>query len=369
MAIACFGIGAILGNGLGGWLTDRIGRRHTIVAGAFCSAATLAGIYAAPTLPLIMLSVILNGASNATYHPASSALLADLVPEHQRVRAYSTLRLALNAGFAAGSACAGFLAFRGPGGGASGQPDSFFWLFAGDVLTTCVFALIALTMLPHGLRSRGEKAPWSEALAALRGHSAFHALAFGTLCLGLITTQFGVTYPLHVLHVAPSFTFGPWHFQDTQVYGLLLAWNGLLVVVAELPLTGFILRFHPRHVLALGYALHGFGFAANAFCHGFPSLFVAMTILTFGEMAVAPVSSAYLARIAPEQMRGRYMGLLSIAHSISAILGPLYGTRLLAFNPIAFWSAIALLGLVGSAAILLVRSRKAHEPLVEITPA
>ena len=205
---------------------------------------------------------------------------------------------------------------------------------SGDVARpTCAFAVIAWTALPHGLRAAGNRAPWSEALTHIRGNLAFHALFIGTICLGLIVTQFGTTYPLHVLASQPVVDLWHWHFRDLQVYGLLLAWNGLLVVVAELPLTSWFLRFPPAQVIACGYLLQGFGFAMNIFSHNFSSLFLAMTVFTLGEMACAPVGSVYLAEVAPARMRGRYIGVLSLAFGISGIFGPLLGPRLLAWSP------------------------------------
>lgn len=343
VTIACFGVGSIGGSTLGGWLADRLGRRHTIVVGAFASSAFYLLLYCASTLPFIMLSAGLAGLAGGTYNPASSALLADIVPEERRVRAYSAVRLALNAGFGAGSACAGFLAAHG----------SSFWLFAGDALSTAIFAIIAWTALPHGIRAAKQHAPWSVALRSLRANRAFHALFFGMLCLGLITTQWVTTYPIHVLRAVPFLDLFQWRLHDTQIYGLLLAWNGLMVVLVELPLTGFILRFEARQVMAVGYLLQGFGFALTGCCFTFPTLWAAMTLFTLGEIAVAPVASAYLARVAPEQMRGRYMGVLALAWSTSGILGPIFGPRLLAFSPALLWSACAALGLFGAASILL----------------
>ena len=39
------------------------------------------------------------------------------------------------------------------------------------------------------------------------------------------------------------------------VYGLLIGWNGVLIVLTELPLTSLTLRFDARRVMALGYVL------------------------------------------------------------------------------------------------------------------
>jgi MFS family permease len=340
-AIACNGLGTLCGSALGGWLTDRWGRRHTIVAGAFASAATYMLLYFAGPLPVIMACVFLTGVAGGSYNPATSALLADIVPEERRLRAYSAVRLALNAGFACGSACAGFLAAQ-----------SFFWLFAGDALSTAAFALIAWTSLPQGLRATRGQAPWSTALTHVRANRAFHAYFIGSICIGLIMAQWSTAYSLHVLKAAPVLDLAGHQWRDTEIYGHLLAWHGFMVVFMDLPLTGWILRFEPRRMMAAGYLLQGFGFALNFFCHDFLSLFGAMTIFTLGEMAWAPVGSAYLASVSPAPMRGRYSGLLGLAWSSSSIIGPLVGTRLLVFHPALLWGGCAVLGIIGAMTML-----------------
>jgi hypothetical protein len=67
----------------------------------------------------------LAGLTGELYRPASSALLADLVPAGQRVTAFAAYRLAFNAGWAFGPAMAGLLA-----------KSSFLYRFLGDVLTS-----------------------------------------------------------------------------------------------------------------------------------------------------------------------------------------------------------------------------------------
>ncbi len=113
------------------------------------------------------------------------------------------------------------------------------------------------------------------------------------------------------------------------IYGLLIGWNGLLVMLIELPLTAVTLRFEPRRTIALGYLLLGAGFSMNAVAGTLPLLFVAMTIFTFGEMISAPVASAYVARMAPPQFRGWYMGVLELSWSLSSIIGPPVGLHLI----------------------------------------
>ena len=143
-----------------------------------------------------------------------------------------------------------------------------------------------------------------------------------------------------------------WHLPPETVYGLLLGWNGVLIVLAELPLTSATMRFDARRVMALGYALTGLGFALNAVAHTVFALWITMTVFTIGEMISQPTASAHLSRLAPERMRGRYMGVFALAWNGAGILGPQLGFRLFAIEPMLVWFVCGLLGLAAAGVIL-----------------
>src|SRR5436305_709047 len=142
LAIGAYGLGNLSSSILGGYLADKIGRRWTIALSMFSAAAAMLLLSQAHTFALILVFAALAGLTGELYRPASSALLADLVPAGQRVTAFSAYRIALNAGFAFGAATAGLLASH-----------SFGWLFAGDAATSALFGLVAWFALPNGLRN------------------------------------------------------------------------------------------------------------------------------------------------------------------------------------------------------------------------
>ena len=288
----------------------------------------------------LLLSALL-GLMSGTYHPAASALLADIVPNEQRVRAYAAFRLAANAGFACGASVGGLLANY-----------SLFWLFTGDALTTVLYGFIALAWLPHGLRAQTKNAPWSEAITFIKRDRSFHALWAAAFCSALVFAQFGTTYSLHIIREKLTLDVLGFHLGPETIYGLLIAWNGVLVMLAELPLTVLTLRYDERRVMALGYVLIGVGFGLNAWAHHIPALLVAMTIFTVGEMISAPTTSAYVARLAPERLRGRYMGTLALAWNGAAMAGPHFGFGLFALDPRFLWFGCAALGLAAAAITL-----------------
>ncbi len=334
-AIGIYGCGHFAASMLGGHLADRIGRRNTIALSMFGSAAAMLALSQARGFPMIAFVTLATGTFTELYRPASYALVADLVPQERRVTAYGVYRLAVNLGFAAGPAAAGFLADR-----------SFGYLFIGDAATSIVYGIIALALLPHGLRGFTKDEKRGDALRAALRDGPFMLLLVATLGVAMIDFQSTSTFPLYVR----SLGFG------TSTYGVLLSINGLLIVTFELLITAYVRRFKAPPVIAVGYLLTGLGWALTAMARSIPMLAVTVVVWTMGEMVSSPVSGAYAAEIAPEKYRGRYMGFLMTMWGLGLILGPIAGTWLFARNPQALWITCGVVGTF-SALLLLLQSR------------
>jgi MFS family permease len=317
---------------VGGHLADRIGRRYTIALSMFLSAGSMLALSQARTFPIILLLSFIVGMVGELYRPAATALLGDLVPAEQRVAAFGMYRFAINLGFAAGPATAGFLANK-----------SFFYVFAGDAVTSFVYGIVALVALPHGNRSSGEGERTGEGLiVALRDRAFVYFLA-GTLCMAWVEFQFHSTFPLHVATLGYS----------PSTYGMLLSINGVLIVLFELAITAWTQRLPPQPLIALGYALTGIGFAITGLAAGIPMLVVMIVVTTVGEMIFAPVTGAYVSGLAPERYRGRYMGLWHSMFSFGMVLGPAMGTWIYQRNPAVLWWTCFAMGIAAGTLALL----------------
>ena len=332
LAVGAYGVGNFCASLLGGYLADQLGRRRTIVLSMFLGAAMMLALSQATSLPVIIILTALTGLASEFYRPASSALLADLVPPVQRVTAFATLRMAFNAGFAFGPATAGLLAACG-----------FFWLFVGDAGTSLLFGLVAWLSLPRDVPSRQDIAGWGEALAVLRNDRQLHQMLAANLATGLVFFQMASTFGLYITGLG----FSP------AVYGLIISLNGALVVLVELPLTTITRRFPARQVMATGYVIIAAGFALNFFAHSILALTLCMALFTFGEMITMPMASAYLANLAPARLRGRYLGVSGLTWSVAMITGPALGMKLFACNQAAYFSICGALGLLAAAIILI----------------
>ncbi len=323
MALGAYGAGNLVASILGGYLADRVGRRQTIVLSMFSGAVAMMLLSQARTLPSIFGLAALAGLTGEMYRPASSALLADLVPAGQRVTAYSALRTSFNAGWAFGPAIAGFLAERG-----------YFWLFAGDALTSVLYGLVALFALPRGSGTGTAHASWGELAAALRRDRVLPRILASAFTIAIVFFQASSTLGLHMTRIGFS----------TATYGALLSLNGAIVVLFELPLTTVTRRFAAPRVIAFGFLLAGFGFALLGLARSIPALVACMAVFTLGEMLSMPTASAYVADLAPPSMRGRYMGAYGLTWTVALVVGPALGMSLLAAGPSVLWLACAALG-------------------------
>ncbi len=108
-------------------------------------------------------------------------------------------------------------------------------------------------------------------------------------------------------------------------WGYLLALNAGIVAVVQYPLVS-ALRFRNRMVLlAIASALLALGLGGSAFAGPLWSLVILISVLSVGEMLLSPVAAAEVADLAPEAVRGRYMGVWTVVWNGGAALGPAFG--------------------------------------------
>jgi MFS family permease len=333
LAAAAYGVGGMFASIIGGHLADQIGRRNAMVLSMFSAAVAILLLERAETYPSIVGLTALVGLTAELYRPASSALLNDLIKPEDRVPAFAAYRLAINLGAAAGPVVGGLLATR-----------SFSYLFWGDALTCVLFGIIALVALPQGLRTtlaHEKQAPWSSLLRDI----PFMRFLMASTLIGIVYAQMNTGFALQVSARG---------FSDA-IYGALVALNGLIVLVLELPIAG-VTRFRARRpVIALGMALITVGFALTGAAPSVLLLAGTVLIWTLGEIISAPVASAYVSDIAPEHLRGRYHGAWSFTFALGMVIGPAVGGQLFSWSPPLLWGACAVVGFVATMLLLIGR--------------
>ena len=328
LALGAYGAGALIAGAIGGYLADRIGRKHTMLLACTGSAISMLLLSLARGVPELVCFTFLNGLLSAIYGPAAGALIADLIPPQLRVRAYSCQRFAINLGFAAGMATAGFMAGR-----------SFAALFLVDAATTMILGVLVFFGVKRRPRVAKEHSGWGIALRHMKTNVPFQLAVASSLLIGVIFWQMSSSYALQTTKAAGL---------DEKTYGLLMALNGIMIVFLELPLTGYTKRFPAVLTMATGYAIVGIGMGMNAMGASLPILVISMVVFTVGEMIALPVNSSYMAGLAPDAMRGRYQGVMSISWSTATMIGPSLGITLYQASPTLLWAGTFVLALVAA---------------------
>lgn len=339
-ALASYGAGGFFASILGGYLADRIGRKPTLLISTFGAAAAMMLLAFAKSMPGFMFGAFFCGLMTSLYYPASSSLTADLIGKELRVRAFAVQRLVINLATACGMMTAGLVA-----------ATSFIWLFIADAGTTVILGLIILFGLKRGIgRKAVSNAGWAAAIPVIARDGAFLRSVGASFLVACIFWQTGSSLGLQVTEGSGL---------DEKAYGFLLGLNGLMIVILELPLTNWTRRYDAQKLMALGYALMGGGLALLAFGSGVGMLILAMVVLTIGEMISSPLASSYVANLAPDEMRGRYMGFSGFSWNIAAGVGPMAGLWLYGTDPEMLWILCGVAGLA-AAWLILIRPKLAE---------
>lgn len=332
IVFACMALGGVGAMITGGRLSDHVGRKNTMGISLFGGAISMLMLWQADGIWQYGAASFLVGLTHGMYHPASNSLLVDVVPEERRVTAFAVVRWAVNLGFAGGMAAGGFLVEK-----------SYSYLFVGDAITSAAFAGIAVLFLPHGKRTSREQSRWAIALRSMAANREFVAFFFANLLAVALFFQWGSSVARLLVDLGYS----------KSVYGWLMAGNGLMIALFEIPLSQLARRREPRPVIAIGFLLCGVGVFLNLFpghlaIEAWIVVACALFLFTIGEMVSMPVSGAYVAALAPGKMRGRYSAGIGLTWNLGHAVAPGAGLLLYESAPATLWWGCLLLGIVSA---------------------
>jgi MFS family permease len=342
--IFAYGAGSLVSILVGGVLTDRLGRRRTLLLSLIGSGvlALVMGLLPSPRLFVPLL--VAFGFIADLYRPAASAMIGDLLPSSQRASGFAGLRMVVNLGWAAGTALGGVLADR-----------DWRLLFLGDGATTLAYGVLVYFTIPETRPAPAlPVAAVAAAPAAARAHGRRGSSPFGDLVFlesVSITFLFTLIFCSNLVVLPLTVTQSAGY--PAVVFGALAAVNGGMITLFELSLVERLKRFRRLRLAALGYALVGLGFGMIGLVMHWGFFLLAVVIFTLGEILSAPQQMAFIADWAPPESRGRYLSLYQATWSIAFAVNPMLTLPLhAALGDRAFWGLAPLVALPGVVALL-----------------
>ncbi|MFJ3515123.1 MFS transporter [Streptomyces sp. NPDC090131] len=339
------GIGLVAGNFTGGWYGDRFGHRRVLLVASALGGLALTAVPLLPT-PLLYAALPVAQYASGVIRAANAALVAVTVPEGARRQAFAVVRCVSNGGFTLGP----------PLGALVATGLSYDWLFLGDGLGTLLFALWTARVVPARGASRKTSAardggPGRGLVAELRARPAVLVLLGAILVTDIVYRQQYFTFPVFLAD----------HGLDARAFGLVIALNGGVILLLELP-AAVALRERPAlPVIGTGLVLVGAGYAALLLGAGIASAVAMMILLSLGEILYKTTATAYVADQAPEHAIGRFQSLYAGVSVSGVVLGPPLGGALYSAAPGLLWPLCAVLAAGAGAALLWAHVRQARD--------
>ncbi|MEU4350101.1 MFS transporter [Streptomyces sp. NPDC023838] len=334
LVVSLHGLGGVVSSLGAGVLTDRLGRRPTMMIAQTATAFSVAllGFMTDPAA-IVAVAFLVGMASNAS-RPAVQAMMADIVKPEDRMRAFSLNYWAINLGFAVSSAGAGFVA-----------QHSYLAGFLGEAAMTLTCAVLVFLKLP-------ESRP--EATSTVRERDREPEIGLGTVFrdgrfMGVVGLSFLISLIFQQGYVGLPVAMGADGFSSAD-FGLAIAVNGVLIVALQIPVTRAIEHRDPRRLLIVSALLAGYGFGLTAFAGSVAVYALTICVWTLAEIVNSPTQTGLVVRLSPVHGRGRYQGVYTMSWSVAALVAPLLsGFVVDHFGADWLWAACAVLGTVAAA--------------------
>ncbi|NDC40662.1 MAG: MFS transporter [Chitinophagia bacterium] len=332
LVMAIYGCGAVCGGLLGGKLTDKFGFFNVQLTALISGGVMFIVLGQMRSYPLICITAFILALLNDAFRPANTSAVAQYSSVQNRTRSFSLNRLAVNLGWAVGSAIGGLVAAY--------NYEGLFWI---DGITNLVAALLLFIVLAP---SRNEQTPSRK--EAIQDKAPANVVFKDGIYLGftILTTLFSFCF-FQLFTTVPVF-FKSVLLLEPNTIGAIMAMNGLIIALFEMVLVFRLERFNKNmQFIVVGVVLVGISYVVFNFPPGGLIIAIISTlIVTAGEMLAMPFMNSFMVSRTNQANRGQYAGLYTAAWSVAQVTAPYAGTLI-----VAHFGFTVLWWVIGGAAI------------------
>ena len=337
--MSCFGLGSLVGSWIGGKITDAIGYYRVMVGSLICTGLLFILLQHLTAYWAICTGIFILMVFADAFRPASYVALSAYSKPMNKTRSVTLIRLAINLGFSAGPALGGLII----------ASIGYFGLFWVDG-STCILAGLLLIFVLNPKKAKELDIVKNDHPKSAYADRSYWIFIISMVLFGFVFVQYFSTIPL--------FYNEERGLSEYQI-GLLLAMNGFLIFIFEMPLIKYleVRTWSKTTNMITGLILVGLSFAVlNIFSWG-GILVVGMLLMTIGEMIAFPFSNAFAMDRAKRGNQGEYMALYTMAFSVSHIFAHNSGMRSIAsFGYEITWYGAVAISLIGILLLLHLRN-------------
>ncbi|MFJ6613254.1 MFS transporter [Streptomyces sp. NPDC091289] len=326
-----------------GLLIDRFGSRTVVIAANVLSAIGFCAFLAADSVWKIVVVQFVVQAGASIYWTSSRSLVLLAARRRDHARWFGFVSALRNIGGGFGAAVASLAIAWGSD-----------WVRA-LILANALSFVIAACLLAGWRPAAEEDAPRPVRTAESGGYGAvlrdmrYLRLVLANLAFVLAASMLPVLLALYITKVLHAATW---------LVGACMVGNMVLVALVQTLVSRLIERRRPARVLALAGVVNAVAFAVFGLLLAVPGwlvaggLLLAMAVFTVAEMLSMPSSSELSASLAPDHIRGRYLGVFQLSWSLGNAVAPAVLTMLLGHGPAWPWVALGAVNLLAVPLVL-----------------
>ena len=339
---------SLVSSFISGPITDSIGRKTAMIIGILGYVFTYLGMLAANSMAGFIVVMLFAGLVEPMFRTGVDAMLVDIIPEEKRIDAYSVNRMGQNVGIALGPMVGGLLI-----------SISYNLAMIGATIAMLIFLVMIVFGVKETLSTRVALSQSMKPRALFDGYQrVFRDGKFMVSTLLIVLAYVGFSQVWTLMQPYTGNVLG----MSEALFALLPMTNAVMVIVFQLPFTFLAKRFTLIQAMVIGCAVYMTSIISFSFAQNFWMVWLGFVVLTCGEMFYVPASTTFAANLAPDDMRGRYMGFYSIYWAVASGIGPLIG-GLINDNIGArwIWVGAALFPLMASLGYLVMDRREKQQ--------
>lgn len=332
ICLSFYGIGSLAGSWFGGWLCDKIGNFNVQVISLLLCAPLHFITPEFKSFYAICVLLFVLGVISEIFRPANSVAISRYAKKENITRAFSLNRMAVNLGFSIGPAVGGIL-----------SAYSFHLLFYINGIA-CICAAIAFILFFRNRKERNEVGNGGAVVANMIVRSPYTDSKF--LLFTLFCALYAISF-FQLLNTLPLFLENGAGLSQKEV-GLVLGFSGLVIVLLEMPLVAITERkLTIVQIMVWGTFVTGLSFFLYTISHSVFVIYIAISLMSIGEILVLPFMSTVTALRSGPANKGAYMGVNGISMGIGLIVSPFLGTTVVSeFGYTALWMGTFIILLI-----------------------
>jgi len=301
-------VGMLAGEGVWGWVADKLGPKIPLGAGTFVCALFVFGFVLTQRVPAIFLIFFVWGVARSALPPVGRGFVGTTTPLVRKATVMAVYTTIMAASRSVGALMSGFVV------------DS--WGYSHTFYISCGIAVMAGLVMLGGLRRIRLIKPKSAAAVSLtdglesvdRGY-LFRTLGVQSVVAALLFLGMGIA--IAFLPLLATQVVG---VQATEV-GILFTIGGVATVIVGVPMGMLADRKGKRLLMVSGLLVFAASMAGMAFTTSFLWLIGFVVIRSIGLAMFSPAAVALLSDTIPRRQQNTAMGIYGVFEDIGVIIG------------------------------------------------